>query len=52
MVLWLGEAAGVPEQTVKTAAKAALNAGGSLMSKAAAIRKIIPWEVIEERLRR
>ena len=50
MVLWLGEAAGVPEATVKKAASAALKAGETLMSKAAAIRKVIPWSLIEERL--
>ena len=51
MVLWLGEAAGVPEAVVKKAASAALNAGDTLMSKAGAIRMTIPWSLIGERLR-
>jgi hypothetical protein len=51
MVLWLGEAAGVPEVTVKSAANAALKAPASLMSKAGAIRRVVPWALVEERLK-
>lgn len=50
MVLWLSEASGVPKATVRQAKDAALSAKSSLASQAAAIRKIIPWTLIEVRL--
>lgn len=51
MVLWLGEACGVPLATVKKAADAGRNVESTLSGKAGAVRKIIPWLLIEERLR-
>jgi hypothetical protein len=50
MVLWLGESSGVPKAKVAAAKRAALSAGAHLPAKSAAIRKIIPWEMIEGRL--
>lgn len=47
MVLWLGEAAGVPMKKVAEAKRAALAAGSHLPTQSAAIRKVIPWEEIE-----
>jgi len=50
MVLWLGEASGVPSAKVLKAKKAALAANPSLASQAAAIRRVIPWASIEAAL--
>jgi hypothetical protein len=50
MVLWLGEASGVPKATVVKAKQAALAASPSLAAQSAAVRKIIPWRLIEARL--
>ena len=51
MVLWLAEASGVPKTRVSEARHAALSAKEQLPARCAAIRKIIPWEMIEARLR-
>jgi hypothetical protein len=50
MVLWLGEASGVPGTEVRRATMAALAAQRNLATQSAAIRKIIPWKMIEDRL--
>lgn len=50
MVLWLGEASGVSRATVVKAKKAALSASPVFAAQSAAIRKIIPWQLIEARL--
>ena len=50
MVLWLGEAVGVPESIVRQARRAALTAGPSLAGMSGAIRRTIPWSLIESRL--
>lgn len=50
MVLWLGEACGVPVLQVKAAKAAAVACRGSFPAQCGAIRRIIPWEVIEQRL--
>jgi hypothetical protein len=50
MVLWLGEASGVPSKIVMQAKRAALSSRPSLPSQCAAIRKVIPWSLIESRL--
>lgn len=47
MVLWLVEAAGVPRATVTKAKHAALSANPHLSSQSAAIRRIVPWGMIE-----
>lgn len=47
MVLWLGEASGISQTLVRNAKKAALGAPPSLPAQSAAIRKIIPWNLIE-----
>jgi hypothetical protein len=47
MVLWLGEASGIPKRTVIQAKQGALSALPSNAAQCAVIRKIIPWEVIE-----
>jgi len=51
MLLWLHEACGVPEVTLKNAKRVALSAGRSFGSQCAAIRRIVPWEMIERLLR-
>ncbi len=50
MVLWLGEASGVPNREVLDAKRAALSAGTSLPALSAAIRRVIPWTHIEHHL--
>ncbi len=51
MVLWLVEASGgVPKATVVKAKQSALSARPHLPTLSAAIRRIIPWEMIEVRL--
>jgi hypothetical protein len=50
MVLWLGEASGVRKATVIKAKRAALSAKAYFPAQCAAIRKIIPWELIKVRL--
>jgi hypothetical protein len=52
MVLWLGEACGVPNTKIYYAMQAALRGGPTLNHQVAAIRKVIPWELIEARLNR
>lgn len=52
MVLWLGEASGVPKRKVKLAMRAALSASSSLPAQCAAIRKVIPWELVETSIKR
>jgi hypothetical protein len=47
MVLFLGEASGVPKAKVAEARRAALSAEPHVPTKSAAIRRIIPWELIE-----
>jgi hypothetical protein len=49
MVLWLGEASGVPKASVAKAKQAALSSS-SLHAQSAAIRRIIPWKMIAARL--
>jgi hypothetical protein len=50
MVLWLGDASGVPKATVASAKEAALRTSPNLSAQCAAIRLKIPWSVIEPRL--
>jgi hypothetical protein len=50
VVLWLGEAAGVPKARVIKAKQAALAAASVLAAQSAAIRRTIPWALIEKRL--
>ena len=50
MILWLAEAAGVSRARIVKAKQAALGAGPFLASQSAAIRKIVPWRLIELRL--
>ena len=47
MVLYLGEAAGVPTAQIQDAIAAAKKAGPSFPSQCAAIRRVIPWHEIE-----
>jgi hypothetical protein len=49
MLLWIIEAAGVEKKFVISAQKAAKK-GQTLQEKSAAIRKIVPWEVLAEAL--
>jgi hypothetical protein len=51
MTLWLGEASGVPGQNVSDAASAALEAGAYLSAQSGAIRRVIPWSALHERLK-
>jgi hypothetical protein len=48
MVLWIGEASGVPDATVRSASRAALRARPSPAAAAAAVRRVIPWSEIEQ----
>ena len=49
MALYLPEALGLPKKLIKEAFEAALNADALSMSKqCAAIRKTIPWEIVQE----
>jgi hypothetical protein len=50
MVLWLGEASGISAGLVRKAKQVALHAKPNLSAQAAAIRKVIPWGLIEDRL--
>jgi hypothetical protein len=50
MVLWLGEASGVTKAKIVKAKQAAESARSTLPSQSAAIRRIIPWKIIEDRL--
>ena len=50
MVLWLGEASGIPGARVKEAIEASELAGNSWRAKCGAIRRVIPWEDIEQNL--
>jgi len=47
MVLWLGEAAGIPKSIVEKAKRSALRAGPHFPAQCGAIRKIISWQMIE-----
>lgn len=47
MLLWLGEASGVPHQQVTKAKVAALRAEPKFQTQCAAIRKLIPWTTVE-----
>jgi hypothetical protein len=49
MLLWLIEAAGVQEVLVK-AARAAADSGATLMQKAGAVRKQVPWAEVARAL--
>ena len=49
MLLWLAEASGVPKARV-VKAKAARSASQNPSARSAAVRKIIPWEMVEIRL--
>jgi hypothetical protein len=51
MLVYLAEAAGIPGHVVKKAATTAL-AGRSMAAMSAAIRRVIPWENVEEALLR
>ena len=50
MALWLGEVSGVPKPVVRKAMAAARLAHPNFGTQTAAIRKIIPWKMIEDRL--
>jgi len=50
MLIWLPEAAGIPEQEVSAAIAAALEIGKSWPSQCGAIRRLIPWQNVERRL--
>ena len=50
MVLWLGEASGISPILVRKAKKAALSAKPTLPAQSAAIRRVISWVSIEEKI--
>ena len=50
MVLWLGEAVGIPETMLRKAKRAALSAGPRLPAQCAALGRIVPWEMIQAHL--
>jgi hypothetical protein len=47
MLLWLGQAAGVAKAKIAEAHRSALAAKPNVSSQSAAIRKVVPWELIE-----
>lgn len=47
MLLWLAEAAGVPRFALMKAKAAVLKAGSNDASQAAALRRILPWCLVE-----
>jgi hypothetical protein len=51
MLLWLARAAGISQQVIEAATIAAGQAN-SMPSKAAAVRKHVPWEAVAESLKR
>lgn len=51
MVLWLGEASGVPTEVVKKTAAEAMKLRGSFPRQCGAIRSRISWDMIEERIK-
>jgi hypothetical protein len=51
MLLWLAEATGVPKARVLAAKRSALATFKSRGGQCAEIRKIIPWQAIEEQIR-
>lgn len=51
MVLWLAEASGIPKARLSKAKLAAVSAGPQLQSQSAAIRNIVPWKMIQARLK-
>ena|SRR5664280_3066239 len=52
MLLWLAETAGAPKRQIRVAMQSALSVAPSYARQCAAIRRAIPWEVIEFRLRK
>lgn len=51
MVLWVGEASGIDKAIVTKAKNSALRAMPTFPSQSAAIRKLIPWTLIEMTLK-
>ena len=51
MLLWLAEASGLPRGRLLRANKAALAAGDHHGPSTAAVRSLLPWEAVEQRLR-
>jgi hypothetical protein len=51
MLIWLAEASGIQSKQIKKATKAALEIKNSFPSQCSAIRRVIPWEDIEARLK-
>jgi hypothetical protein len=47
MLLWLAEASGVPRANLIKAKQAVLSAKAHPPTQSAAIRRVIPWEVVE-----
>jgi hypothetical protein len=52
MLLWLAEASGLPRARLLRAKAAALSAGDHHGPSTAAIRSLLPWDVVEQSLRR
>jgi hypothetical protein len=51
MLLWLGEASGIPKKDLLAARRSALSGRPGRARHCALIRKAIPWSAVEERLR-
>jgi len=47
MLLWLIPAAGVSPAIVRAAQAAAAKAPNTMMSQSAALRRVVPWEIVE-----
>ena len=50
MLVWLAEASGVPRSLVEEGSEAALSAPSNMSAQSGAIRRVIPWDLIRQRL--
>lgn len=50
-LLWLAEAAGVPRFALIKAKKAVMASGGNSASQAGALRRVLPWPLVEALLK-
>jgi hypothetical protein len=51
MLLWLGEASGIPKNVVLRAKRATVLSRRNFTSQSAAIRSVISWDMIEPYLK-
>ena len=49
-LVWLAEAVGIPEETLLRGCEEVKKAGKRAASQCGAFRKVVPWEMVEERI--